>query len=341
MIGNAVFDVIARLDGVGQLLIVGTGILQAFQLGSVQSDPLSHLIDGFAAVFPGQVDINIHAFTGIDETGHPAAPDRIGIAIGFNVEDTEVSAIHDKVIVVAEIQAPGSNEVCHPDMRDRIHANHLPFCRHGIHDDAVDPAGKGFIYTGTPVKEHIEDLCCCFIRILMLDDAVAALQEIRSGILFCGHEHAIDLGIVVRLISADGLILINQKEAPGKRFSGSYVLDQPDVILTQSLTLLIIFRLQLFTDHGDMLIGVRLSGNGLELQLHGRDLQPAGKGRQDIVLLLRRTEHKVNGFDFKDLDIPAIRGLHDAVSDILDREKRLNEFKLFGLSSFCLCDPAF
>ena len=90
-----------------------------------------------------------------------------------------------------------------------------------------------------------------------------------------------------------------------------------------------------------MLIGVRLSGNGLELQLHGRDLQPAGKGRKDIVLLLRRTEHKVNGFDFKDLDIPAIRGLHDAVSDILDREKRLNEFKLFGLSSFCLCDPAF
>ena len=68
MIGNAVFDVIASLDGVGQLFIVGTGILQAFQLGSVQSDPLSHLVDGFAAVFPGQVDINIHAFTGIDET---------------------------------------------------------------------------------------------------------------------------------------------------------------------------------------------------------------------------------------------------------------------------------
>ena len=110
---------------------------------------------------------------------------------------------------------------------------------------------------------------------------------------------------------------------------------------TKGLTLLIVLLLQFLADHSDMLIRIRLSGNGLELQLHGRDLQPAGKGRQDIVLLLRRTEHKVNGFDFKDLDIPAIRGLHDAVSDILDREKRLNEFKLFGLSSFCLCDPAF
>ena len=49
----------------------------------------------------------------------------------------------------------------------------------------------------------------------MLDNAVAALQEIRSGILFCSHEHTIDLGIVVRLISANGFILIDQKEAPG------------------------------------------------------------------------------------------------------------------------------
>ena len=112
-------------------------------------------------------------------------------------------------------------------------------------------------------------LCCCFIRILMLDNAVAALQEIRSGILFCSHEHAIDFGIVVRLISANGLILINQKEAPGKRLSGSHILDQPDIVLTQGLTLLIVLLLQFFTDHSDMLIRVRFSGDGLELQLHG------------------------------------------------------------------------
>ena len=117
MIGNAVLDEIACLNGVGQFFIVCAGILQPLQLGAVQSDSLGHLVDGLAPVFPGQMDIDIHALTCIDEAGHPAAPNRIGIAIGLDVEDAEISAVHDEVIVVAEIQAPGCNEVCHPDMR--------------------------------------------------------------------------------------------------------------------------------------------------------------------------------------------------------------------------------
>ena len=112
----------------------------------------------------------------------------------------------------------------------------------------------------------------------MLDNAVAALQKIRPGILLCGHKHAIDFGIVVRLISAYGFILINQKEAPGQRFSGSNILDQPNVVFTQSFALFVILFFQLLADHSNVLIRVRFSGNGFELQLHGRDLQPAGKG---------------------------------------------------------------
>ena len=90
-----------------------------------------------------------------------------------------------------------------------------------------------------------------------------------------------------------------------------------------------------------MLVRVRLSGNGLELQLHRRDLQPAGKGREDIVLFFGRTEHEIDRFYLQDLDIPAICGFYDTVSDLFDREKWLYELKLFFLFSFCLCGLAF
>ena len=90
-----------------------------------------------------------------------------------------------------------------------------------------------------------------------------------------------------------------------------------------------------------MFIGVCFSGDGLKLKLHGRDLQPAGKGRKNVELLLRRTEHEIDGFDLKDLDVTAIRRFNDAITDLLDREERLDKLKLFGLSSFCLCAPVF
>ena len=90
-----------------------------------------------------------------------------------------------------------------------------------------------------------------------------------------------------------------------------------------------------------MLIGVCFPGDGLKLKLHRRDLQPAGKRRKNVELLLRRAEHEVDGFDLKDLDVTTIRSLHDAVTDLLDREERLDKLKLFGLSSFCLFAPVF
>ena len=52
VVGNTRFDKIACLDGVGQFLIVSAGILHPFEFGPVEPDPLCHLVDGFAAVFP-------------------------------------------------------------------------------------------------------------------------------------------------------------------------------------------------------------------------------------------------------------------------------------------------
>ena len=90
-----------------------------------------------------------------------------------------------------------------------------------------------------------------------------------------------------------------------------------------------------------MLVGVCFAGDGLKLKLHRRDLQPAGKRRKDIELLLGRSEHEIDGFNLKDLNVPAICSFHDAVLNILDREERLNELKLFYSFSFFLCAPVF
>ena len=286
MIGNAVLDVIAGLNGIGQLLIVSAGILHSLQLGTVQADPLGNLIDGLTPVFAGQVDIDIDAFTGIDEARHPASPNGIGISVCLDEQETVVSAVHNDEIMMSQIQASRGNEMGNRNMRDRVYADHAVFGCHGVHYDTVCPVRKGFIHAGSAVEEHVKDLSGCQIRILGLQDVVSALQEISSGILLSGHQHGVDLGIVIRLISANGLILINQKEAPGKRFSGANILDQPDIVLTEGFTLLIIFRGHLLAQHCDMLIGVCFPGDGLKLKLHRRDLQPAGKGRKNVELLL-------------------------------------------------------
>ena len=287
------------------------------------------------------MDIDIDAFTSIDEARHPPAPNGIGIPVCLDKQEAVVSAVHNNEIMMSQIQASRGNEMGNRNMRNRIYADHTVFGCHSIYHDAVGTIRERFIHAGSSIEEHIKDLRSCHIRILGLQDVIATLKEIGSGILLSGHQHGIDLGIIVRLISANGLVLVNQKEAPGKRFSGTNILDQSDVILTEGFTLLIIFRGHLLAQHCDMLIGVCFSGNGLKLKLHGRDLQPAGKRRENIELLLRRSEHKIDGFNLKDLDVATIRGFHDAVTDLLDREERLNKLKLFYSFSFCLCAPVF
>ena len=100
MVGYSIFDVIACLDGVGQFLIVGACVMHAFQLGTVQPNSLRYLIDGLTSIFSGEVDINIDAFTGVDEAGHPTTTNSTGIAISFDIEETVVPAIHDDVVVM-------------------------------------------------------------------------------------------------------------------------------------------------------------------------------------------------------------------------------------------------
>ena len=153
-------------------------------------------------------------------------------------------------------------------MRDRIDANDLSLGSHSIDDYAIDPVSKRLFYAGSSVEEHIQDLCRSFVWVLRLQDVIATLHEVSPCVLLGSDQHTVDLGIVVRLVPAKSLILENQKEAPGQRFSGSNILDQPDVILTQLLALLIILIGHLFTKQRNVLIRISLSGNGLKLQAH-------------------------------------------------------------------------
>ena len=100
VVGNAIFDVIARLNGVGQFFVIGTGVLHTLELGAVQSDTLGDLVNGFAPVLPGEVDINIDALTGIDKAGHPTTPHGTGIPVPLDVEEAVIPAIHDDVVVM-------------------------------------------------------------------------------------------------------------------------------------------------------------------------------------------------------------------------------------------------
>ena len=90
-----------------------------------------------------------------------------------------------------------------------------------------------------------------------------------------------------------------------------------------------------------MPVRIRLPRDAFELEILRGDLQPGGKGGDDIVLFLIRSQHKVNGFNFKNLYIPLVCCLDDPVMNAADRKKILDEFKQFAVSFFVLLFCAF
>ena len=336
VIGNAVFDEIAGLDGVGQLLVIGAGVLHPLELRPVEPDALGHLVNGLAAVLPPEEDVNIHALAGVDQRGHPAAPDSTRVAVGLDVQEGVVEPVHDHIAAVPQVNATGSNEVSHADMWDGVHAQHQLFGRHGVQHHPVHPGGEGFVHAGAPVEELVEDLRRGLVRVRRLHDGVAALHEVSPGVLLHGLHGTQDLGVVGAVALADLLVLENQKEAPCERFSAADLLDEPDVFLALPLAGGVVLLRQLLPDHVDVPVGVGLAGDALELQPHGRDLQPGGEGGNDPELLLVGAEHKVDGLDFQDLDVAVIRGLNDPVPDVLDRDEVLGELQPFIAFAFCV-----
>ena len=155
VVGDAILDKIARLYGISQLLIIGAGILHALELGAVEPDPLGDLIYGAAAVLTAEMDVDIHAFSGVDERGHPAGPDAAWIPACLDVEEGIVQPVHNDIVIMAQVDAAGRQKVGHADRRHRVHADDFLLCRHGVHHDAIYTGGKRLVRAGAPVVKHV------------------------------------------------------------------------------------------------------------------------------------------------------------------------------------------
>ena len=237
VVGDAVFDEIPRLDGIGQLLIVGAGVLHPLELGTVEADTLGHLVDGPAAVLPAQVDVDVDALPGVDKGGHPPGPHPTGVAISPDVQDGVIPPIHDDVIVVSEIDAPGRQEFHHRDLRHRVKAHGQSLGCHGVQHHPVHPGLKWFLHTGAAVEDLVEDLRCGLIRIRGLDNAVTALEEVGPGGLLRPLEGAVDLGVVP---IGPAHRLEDEEEPAGEDLPAAHILDEPQVVLPQSPALEIV-----------------------------------------------------------------------------------------------------
>ena len=197
---------------------------------------------------------------------------------------------------------------------------------------------KGIVHTGAAVEEHVQDLCRGLVGVLWLNDGIAALQEIGAGVLLHSLDRAVHLSEILAVPVTQLFKLIDKKEAPGQRLPVSHIADKADVSLSLTAAFLIFLLLQLLTEKLNMFVRVRFAGEAFELQPLGRDLQPGGKGGDDVVLLFVGAEHEIDGLDLQNLDIPSVRGFDDPVMDILDRDIILNKLKqlaaVFWLSLF-------
>lgn len=171
----------------------------------------------------------------------------------------------------------------------------------------------------------VEDLRCGLIRIRGLYNAVAALEKIGPGGLLRSLEGAVDFG-VVPIVPAHRFILEDEKEPAGESLPAAHILDEPQVILPQSPALGIFLLGQLLFHQGNVLIRIRPAGDGLALQADGGDFQPACEAGDDVELLLRGTEGKVDGLNFKNLQVAAVGGLHHTVADVPNGQEGLGGF---------------
>ena len=125
-------DEISGLNGPGKFLIVGRGVLHTFKLRAVQADALGDLVDGLAAVFSPQKHIDINAFAGVDEGGHPSGADLIRVSVSFDIQEGVVEPVHNDIIAVRQVNSARRNKMRHTDMRDRINPDDLVFRRHRV-----------------------------------------------------------------------------------------------------------------------------------------------------------------------------------------------------------------
>ena len=77
-----------------------------------------------------------------------------------------------------------------------------------------------------------------------------------------------------------------------------------------------------------MLVDVRPFGDHLDLQLYRADFQVADKAVDDPHLLPGTSEQEVDGLDFQDFYIPAIRCVDDTVGNLFNRKVVLYGLKL-------------
>ncbi|MPM73601.1 hypothetical protein SDC9_120583 [bioreactor metagenome] len=208
-------DVVSGLDRASQLLEVGGGVLHPPQLGAVEPDALGYPVDGLASDLSAQVQVHIHPLAGVDESGHPAAPDRLGIAVLADVEVGVVGAIHDGVARVGQVQAPGRHKVDGSDSGHRVQPDDFLFGRHGVHHHPVQPLVERLLLTGLTVKVHIEDLRHKGVLVLGLHDVVARLGEVGAGVLGRGLKGAVNFAVVrVQLAATAGGLILEDEEEP-------------------------------------------------------------------------------------------------------------------------------
>ena len=195
-------------------------------------------------------------------------------------------------------------------MRDRVNTNNFSLSGHGVDDHPVDAVGERFIHAGTAIEEHIQDLRYRLIGILGLDDVISALHKVSTCILLRADQHAVDFGIIIRFTSADGFILVNQKEAPGQRFSGTDILNQLDVILSHGFALRVVLHGKLFSDHS---------------KLHQSSQDGAAVMMAMMPLLLKDDEFDENFqtyFDQRSAGYPDMKKATDAMAILCDNAYR-------------------
>ena len=202
--------------------------------------------------------------------------------------------------------------------RDMVNLAFPAFCRI-LCNNLLCPECQRFDGALISAEEIIKNINRKFVLVFGDNHFITALPEVIGCSMYGALQGLNSFLFLFRTPGVvPGLILKNQEKAPCDSFPGADLLHKAQIVFLHQTALLIFLLSHLPAYCVQMTVDVRPTGQHLDLQLDGRDFQIRHKRVDDIALLSRAAEHKVDGNHLDHLDIPVVFGVDDAVLDLFD-----------------------
>ena len=179
MVAQTILQEIAASDGAVEIVKVCIGVAGLLDLAAVDAKLLAELADHAILWLPRQKYVEVNAVPGVDQQTQPARRNLGLIPVRRHQQIRIVRSVNVEIAAMRKIQLRRRKKITDGNFVDGAAQLYIVGC------DMGDALQKRNIRAFSAAEKCIEHFGGSFVLILMLDNAVAALPEIRVSVSLC------------------------------------------------------------------------------------------------------------------------------------------------------------